>query len=615
MGIFDRSGAPVDRELLRGLTHFLAYRGPDAREVWADGPFGFGHTLLRTTRESLGERQPACLEGRFWITADARIDCRAELEQELAQAERKIHKPIPDCELILHAYAAWGEECVQHLRGDFAFAIWDARRKTLFCARDHFGVKPFYYAEIGNLLLLSNTLNCVRLHPGVSDALNEAAIADFLLFGVNYDQATTAFHDVCRLPPAHFLTATSEGIRIARYWSAPTDGRIRYRHSHEYVENFQILLQAAIADRLRGDRASILLSGGLDSGSVAAMARELASRSQGAANLRAYTVTYESPTGAQDGEYARKTAEFLGIPIRCLPMDHLQPFERWDDPERAWPEPVDDPFFAGLFDQFQAIAEDSRVALSGEGADNLMHFQMWPYAKDLLRNKEWGRLAADARGYLRVRRFPWRGIRKRILGMLGKDSEAPVFPKWIAPDLVQRLGLRERWRESRGTPDQTDHPILPWAHASLDMPQWSQMFERENAGVTHIPVEVRYPFVDLRIVEYLLSLPPFPWLFEKTLLREAMVGRLPESVRVRPKTPLGSDPLMEKLRRSEEFMAEETRWSEEIDSYIRRSALLSNALGAASELATESLRPLCLNFWLRTARRLRYNILAEARNG
>ena len=96
-----------------------------------------------------------------------------------------VRQAAPDSELILHAYAAWGEACVQHLRGDFAFAIWDARRKVLFCARDHFGVKPFYYAELDGVFIFSNTLDCVRLHPDVSGELNESAVADFLLFGLH----------------------------------------------------------------------------------------------------------------------------------------------------------------------------------------------------------------------------------------------------------------------------------------------------------------------------------------------------------------------------------------------------------------------------------------------
>src|SRR5271155_158314 len=332
----------VDRALLQALAHFLSYRGPDWRDTWSNGPIGFGHTLLRTTRESQLERQPASLDGLFFITADARIDCREELRIKIA--EKNYGTPgrtATDSELILQAYAAWGVECVQHLRGDFAFAIWDTRKKLLFCARDHFGVKPFYYADLGDLFLFSNTLDCLRQHPEVSGDLNDAAIGDFLLFGLNCDVATTTFRDIRRLPAAHTMTISSESLRIQRYWSAPTDGRIRYSRAEDYVEHFQVLMQAAVADRTRADRAGILLSGGLDSGTVAATARELSRSAGGTRDLRAYTVVYESLFRDEESAYAQETAKFLNIPIQIIPMDDVQPFERWDDPALSMPEPTD----------------------------------------------------------------------------------------------------------------------------------------------------------------------------------------------------------------------------------------------------------------------------------
>lgn len=614
VGIFERDGKPADRAQLRALTHFLSFCGPDAREVWSQGQIGLGHTLLRTTREQLMDRQPASLNGNLWITADARIDCRIELETELKSAEQKIQGRATDSELILHAYAAWGEECVQHLRGDFAFAIWDSRRRTLFCARDHFGIKPFYYAEIGGQFIFSNVLNCVRLLPEVSAELNDAAIADFLMFGLNCDVASTSFRDVRRLPPAHTLSISPDGMKIARYWSAPTDGRIRYRHAHEYVEHFQILFQAAIADRLRTDRVGILLSGGLDSASVAAMAREISSRSPGGLDLRAYTVTYDSPGADSDGVYARKSAEFLGIPVRCLPMDHLEPFDRWDDPQIGPPEPMEDPFFAGLHEQFCAISADTRVALSGEGADNLMHFEMRPYLRELLRNGEWKLILADGAGYLRARPSLWRAARRRIQGLVRKEGQPSIIPDWIAPDLVKRLNLVERWKEWSELPGPLLHPMLPKGHASLTLPQWSHMFEISSPGVTHSPVEVRYPFLDLRIVEYLLALPPYPWFFEKALLREAMIGRLPEDVRVRPKKAFGHDPLMAKLQQPAALGMNPLAWDDGMEAFVRRSVFQARAQNSVSMNAITHTRPACLNFWLQTSRRVRYNMQAEARN-
>ena len=143
VGIYYRDGKPIERERLQSLVDFLAYRGPDSREYWIDGSVGLGHAMLRTTHESLDECQPASLDERFWITADARLDARAELLQELKRRGDELQPGAPDSELILHAYAAWGSACVDHLRGDFSFGIWDARSKQLFCARDHFGIKPF----------------------------------------------------------------------------------------------------------------------------------------------------------------------------------------------------------------------------------------------------------------------------------------------------------------------------------------------------------------------------------------------------------------------------------------------------------------------------------------
>jgi asparagine synthase (glutamine-hydrolysing) len=615
VGIYDRSGAPVDRALLQGLAHCLSYRGPDWRDTWSSGSIGFGHTLLRTTRESQIERQPASLDGRFFITADARIDCREELRIKIA--EKNYGTPgrtATDSELILHSYAAWGAECVQHLRGDFAFAIWDARKKLLFCARDHFGVKPFYYAELGELFLFSNTLNCLRQHPEVSEELNDAAIGDFLLFGLNCDAATTTFRDIRRLPAAHVMTVSSEGLRIQRYWSAPTEGRIRYNRMEDYVEHFQILLQAAVADRTRVDRAGILLSGGLDSGTVAATARELAGSAGGTTDLRAYTVVYESLIPDQDGHYAREVAEFLKIPQQSIPMDGLQPFERWDDPEISGPEPVDDPFFAGLFDQFRTIAADCRVVLSGEGADNLMHFEMWPFARALMRERQWASLFRETSRYLSLRASIVPGLKRRALGLFGKDPTAPFYPPWLAPDFARRLNLKDRAKEWSELPAFRPHPILPKGHVSLSLPHWSAMFEQENPGLTRCPVEVRYPFLDLRVVNFLLALPPFPLFFGKKLLRDVAAGRLPESVRTRPKTPVTGNPLLVHLRRSQTGSMDQLEWNAEMDLYVDRSALTSFRGNTNREQTQASVRPRCLNFWLQSARKVRYNLRAEVRN-
>lgn len=614
VGIFRRDGAPIEPGLLRALVDFLGYRGPDARASWLKTSIGLGHSLLCTTRESSGERQPISLNERYILVADARLDCRAELITELQPAKHALSPNAPDCELILHAYATWGPACVDHLRGDFSFAIWDMAHNRLFCARDHFGIKPFYYANVGDLFLFSNTLNCIRMHPQVSAELNEVAIGDFLLFGLNYDNATTTFRDIQRLPPAHSLTVETRGIGMRRYWSPPTDGRIRYANPEEYVEHFKSLFQPAIGDRLRLDRVGILLSGGLDSSSVAAVAKGISNKGS-ETEIRAYTHVFKSLISDEEGDYAGEVGEFLHIPVKCIEVSGAQLFERWDDPDLSLPEPVEAPFLARSLGAYRDVSMDCRVLLSGEGSDNLMDFQFWPYARDLVVRKDWTRLLTDVSNYFWIRPFPWRGIQSRAQRLVGKAVDQPIYPGWVAPEFCRRTNLKDRWKEKVEVfKSWVAHPIHPRGHGSLALPQWTHMFEQNNPGVTRYPVETRYPFLDLRIVNYLLALPPFPWFYRKHLLREAMTGQIPERVRTRPKTPLEGDPVSAELRRTGTAQLKMVSWIKDLDRYVERTALPLPNANMNEEQLSMSLRPYFLNIWLHSLRMMRYGLPVKTRN-
>jgi asparagine synthase (glutamine-hydrolysing) len=205
-GIFNADGEAIDFSLLQRMTESTGYWGADSHVTRNYGAAGFGHALLKTTDESEHENQPLTLDGHVWVVADARIDGRDALVRELSACTHVAIRDPQDVELIAYADSVWGEDCVKHLLGDFAFVIWDSPKKLVFCARDHMGVKPFYYAQHGSSLVFSNSLEAIRLHPCVSTRLNDDAIADFLLFGLNHDQAKTTFADIDRLPPAHTLT-------------------------------------------------------------------------------------------------------------------------------------------------------------------------------------------------------------------------------------------------------------------------------------------------------------------------------------------------------------------------------------------------------------------------
>src|SRR6185436_15508308 len=152
----------------------------------------------------------------FAISANARIDDRED-------------PTLSDAVVILNAYKKWGDDCVKHLIGDFAFAIWDDREQRFFCARDHFGVKPFYFTHIDNKFAFSSSLNELRLNPRVSNTLNEIAVGDYLLFGVNQDLSTTIFKDIQRLPPGHTLTVANGSITTKRYWTLEPRTEVRFR--------------------------------------------------------------------------------------------------------------------------------------------------------------------------------------------------------------------------------------------------------------------------------------------------------------------------------------------------------------------------------------------------
>ena len=317
-------GAGVDPIQLSRLAGALAARGPDGCGTRVLASAGLGHTLLATTPGAVV--QPVTLDGEVWVTADARIDARADLVEELEGMGHGGAARASDAELLLHAYRAWGEACPEHLLGDFSFVLWDGPRRRLFAARDPFGVKLLFYAQGPGWLVLSNTLGCVRLHPGVSDRLDDAAVGSFLLFGYNADAATTTFADVASVPPAHTLSWTEGGgePRLKRYWSLPEDvPEVGTTDPDEILARFRSVLTAAVRDRMRGDSASVFMSGGLDSPMIAATALDCLAEDGRRGRLEGLTVVYQSLFEDPERSYSELAVRHLGIPLRLFVEDRL----------------------------------------------------------------------------------------------------------------------------------------------------------------------------------------------------------------------------------------------------------------------------------------------------
>jgi asparagine synthase (glutamine-hydrolysing) len=605
-GIVRFDGGSIDRALVERMTDFLAFRGPDARGAWTEGAAGLGHTLLRTTDESAHEQQPATLDRLVWITADARVDGRADLRAELRAGGRDCPATATDPELILHAYALWGEQSVEHLLGDFSFAIWDSRERKLFCARDQFGVKPFFYAQLGRSLVFSNTLDGLRIVPGVSAELDEQFIADFLLFELSADPDRTAFHAVRRLPPAHTLVATSGKVETRRYWSLPVDPPARFRQASDYVERFRELFEQAVRDRLRTRRAAVLMSGGLDSTSVAAGAKKVLLQAGEPFELQAYTTVYDRLIPYAEGHYAGIAAQGLGIPINSFVADDYQFFQGYDDGAVRLPEPINNPLVLTGLDFLRKVASRTRVALSGYGGDPALSSLISRHCRELLRQGRLAQFARDLGRYLAAEgRFSRLYMRRRLNRWTSRRNRAGTYPEWLNPEFEKRLQLPTRWREF-GPGASVKKAVRPEAYELLSDPKWACIFEGYDSAAPGVPLDVRHPFFDLRLLRYLLSLPALPWCSDKEILRVAMRGLLPETIRLRPKTPMVHDPYTARRGDLAKVLGNGFVPVPELARFVLWARLPDVSRPTDLSALFRALRPLGLNFWLKSQSRFVY---------
>ena len=537
----------MDTGVLECMAESLDFRGPDASSTWRRDSAGLAHTLLRVTDESMGEAQPLTLDGHRWIVADARIDAREELLGKLVSRGRPVVKSATDAELILHAYHAWGAGCTGHLLGDFSFAIVDPGQRRLFCARDHLGVRPFFYAVVKDQLIWSNTLDTMRLHPDISDEVNDTAIADFLLFGFNRDPATTTFRDIQRLPPAHQLLWTGQGLQVTRYWTFSLPEERRLKRVEDYLERFQGLFGDAVADRVRTDRIGISMSGGLDSPAVAVeVARHLReNRPEG--RVWAQTFVFDRIIPDEERHYAGLVSAALGIEHDVLAVDRYECRDGyWDSPDAHGPEPQVRSFCLAYEEGDKRAAARTRVMMSGEGADEGLRGPR-DYFLALTREGRWGRWGLDVCRHIRAhRRLPPHRVRA-TLRRIRRGPQPPsegIFPCWLNPDLSHRLGLEERWHDYWRREDRLAHSRRPGLFYVFESAHLPLYFEGHDAGTSGTPIEYGFPFFDLRVLRFLLSVPTVPWKYGKHLLRAAMKGALPDPILHRPKAPLAGDPAL-----------------------------------------------------------------------
>lgn len=561
MGLYYRDGRPVDRDDLARMVNILAHRGPDGADRWVEGSVGFGHRMLWTTPESLLEQLPL-VKNDLAITADARIDNREDLMAALGWNDRVIQK-ITDSELILAAYEKWGEQCPEYLLGDFAFAIWDGRQQILFCARDHFGVKPFYYYLSGSTFVFASEIKALFCLPAIPLRMNEIRIGDYLIS--NFEDTTmTSYQDIRRLPPAHSMVIQAQGVQSRCYWSLDPTRELQLQSDQDYADAFRELLTEAVRCRLRSAfPVGSMLSGGLDSSSITCVARNLLS-AQGQ-NLHTFSVIFEHVIECDERSYIHTVLAQEGLQPHYLQGDQRSLFTDIDQILWHEEEAYNAPGLAittwGLCDL--ASAQGVRVLLDGHDGDGVVSHG-FGYLHELARQGDWIALARQLRGVSRLYnesfwpgfwtyfrhygvepfmsrtaltrrlRWGWQALERRMRRR--SQSTNSSWDAYLNPNFVEQIGLEARyraWRQAQRNVNQTER-----AEHYRTLTQGLQAFGLEvlNKASSAFPVEQRYPFWDKRLVEFCLSLPPEQKLYQgwsRMVMRRAMNGILPPAIQWR----------------------------------------------------------------------------------
>ena len=529
----------LDSQLAQAMVMAQGLRGRDGTQVWSDGLVSMCLGRLDTCHTPT---PPALYdaESRIAVVADIRLDNTAELCAQLGLATG-----TADARIISAAYVRWGTRCVERLLGDFAFVLWDARRRQLFCARDQLGIKQLAWSRgQRDVRFASDVASLARLAGG-SLVLNEARLAEHLA-GVLCDEHDTVWVGIEQLGPAEAMTVSAEGrSRRWRYWEPDVHGMIRYPTLDEYAEHWGSLFTEAVRTRLRTDGPVLLdLSGGLDSSSVVSTAAMLRARGESVPPLHAASIV-STAEGADERSYAASV-------IKRWPMEWLQHSDDGPLPSDdllhetgrvqdigPWP---DDLGGVGLMDTAARIP-GLRVQLTGQGGD------FW--------NDGGGQTVADALARMKLvtaatETRAWADsdrpadllsalFHHGIVPLLGPRLPLSVAarrwrcPEWIGPEFARRTELHERMLLHRnrlaGRSFRSPSQRARFALVHDPMTQWGLLLD-DRAGARR-GIEERHPYHDRRLVEFALQTPEWTRSSggrNRLTQRRAMKGILPSDV-------------------------------------------------------------------------------------
>lgn len=526
--------AAEKQHFLKEMADAIAHRGPDAEGFWTSNHAAFAHRRL-TVLDSEGGRQPMVFqEGdeKLVITYDGELYNYRELAEELKSKGHRF-QTNSDTEVLLHSYLEWSRECVQHLNGMFAFAVWDEERERLFMARDHMGVKPLYYAEKKGALVFGSEIKALLAHPDIDARIDHIGLAEIFTQGPMYTPGNGIFQDVHELRAGQMLTADQNGVHTRQYWTLTNEPFTdNPAEASEYVRD---ILVDATKHQLMSDKNVVsLLSGGLDSSLLVSLtAPEF--KKQGK-DFLTYSIDFEDneqnfqPDFIHEGRdtpYVYEMAQALGTQHHNHVVDGKTLADHLLEPMFARDFPGIGEMETSLYLLFQRMAQDATVALTGESADEVFGGYPWFYDEKVLN----------------AGTFPWTMGSENYPSILNDEMVA-----YVQPQQYTRQRFEEALQEMPKTKQQNEmdqrRQEMQFMNVTRFLPMLIDRSERLSARAG---LEVRTPICDHRMVQYLWNMP---WdikttgNMEKGILRRAANGILIDDVRTRKKSgyPYSQDP-------------------------------------------------------------------------
>src|SRR5438270_1480651 len=545
----------VDPATVRQMCPAMAHRGPDDEGVYTDGAVGLGMRRLSIIDLATGHQPISNEDGTLWIVFNGEIYNHASLREQLVQKGHR-YTTHSDTETIVHLYEQYGSDCVRHLSGMFAFAIWDTRRRTLFVARDRLGIKPLYYRLTSKSFLFGSEIKVILAHPGVPAEFNSKGLPEYLAFGYLSGE-DTFYSGIKKLMPGHTLELKEDGeIKISRYWDLPLHGETEAHPQSYYVDAYRERLEQAVGSHLMSDvPLGVFLSGGLDSSAVAALMTKLRGTP-----VESFSVGY-TETNYSELPYARVVAQHINSIHHEVLLSRQDFFDSL--PKLIWheDEPIAWPSSVALYFVAELARSRVKVVLTGEGSDETLGgYSRYAFT---LKNTAWDDV------YRRVMPgFFRRKIRQSISdsNLIGATARRKLSHTFLALDRSSWASFYfDNFFSAFGEKDQTallseetasqfssesayTHVLEAWESSSGEMLQRllytdiktylvELLMKQDNMSMA-ASIESRVPFLDHELVEFAVNIPrshQLNGLSGKHILKKAMADLLPHSIIYRTK--------------------------------------------------------------------------------